>query len=314
MSVVAANPLVAQQKGQYIPGQSGLNAGILPDPGVSYINMTMNYSADTLKDANGNPIPLTGTYDIWASENIFYYIPHFKLFGAKPGAMIVVTPANGSLVLGSLNFPNVVVGGGGGGLADLWVQPVTLGWSLKRADVNVYYAFVAPSGRYSPGASDNIGSGYWGNNLGTGTTVYLTKNKATTANLFTNWEIHGSRQTGNGTTLTPGQAFTMEWGFGQILPLKKDLSMLLQPGLIGYDQWQVTDNGGLLGPNVPASAVPHYAVHAVGFQANYLLPAKALNFFFKYENEYSATSRPQGHTIVFGGSFTFRIPKSKPVP
>jgi hypothetical protein len=81
--------------------------------------------------------------------------------------------------------------------------------------------FVAPTGRYTPGASDNIGSGYWGNNIGTGSTVYLTKNKATTANLFTNWEIHGSKETGNGTTLTPGQAFTMEWGFGQILPLKK---------------------------------------------------------------------------------------------
>jgi hypothetical protein len=71
----------------------------------------------------------------------------------------------------------------------------------------------------------------------------------------------------------------MEWGIGQILPLKKGLSMLLQPGLIGYDQWQVIDNGGLLNPNVPACTVPQYAVHAVGFQTNYLLPAKALNFF-----------------------------------
>jgi hypothetical protein len=106
----------------------------------------------------------------------------------------------------------------------------------------------------------------------------------------------------------------MEWGIGQILPLKKGLSMLLQPGLIGYDQWQVIDNGGLLNPNVPACTVPQYAVHAVGFQTNYLLPAKALNFFFKYKREYSATVRPEGRTIVFGGSFTLPIPKPKPAP
>jgi hypothetical protein len=46
------------------------------------------------------------------------------------------------------------------------VRSVTLGWSLKRADVHVFYAFMEPTGRYTPGASDNIGSGYWGNNMG----------------------------------------------------------------------------------------------------------------------------------------------------
>ena len=131
---------------------------------------------------------------------------------------------------------------GGEGLADTWVQPVTLGWSLKRADVKVGYAFMAPTGRFSPGASDNIGSGYWGNHFLTGTTVYLTKNKGTTANLFTDWEFHGSKNIATGTKVTPGQAFTTEWGLGQVLPLKKDFSRLLQLGVIGYDQWQVSDN------------------------------------------------------------------------
>ena len=94
--------------------------------------------------------------------------------------------------------------------------------------------------------------------------------------------------------------------------MKKDFSRLLQLGVIGYDQWQVSDNGGLIAPNVPASAVPYYSVHAVGFQTNFILPAKALNFFLKFEDEYRAFARQEGRTTVFGGSYTLRIPKPAP--
>jgi hypothetical protein len=310
MFVLGAIPANGQQKGQYIPGQQGLNTGVLPDPGFTYANMTVNYSADTLKNANGNSVPLTGSYDIWALENIFFYVPQFKFLGAKLAVMIVApTLANGSVTLGALNFPNVALEAGGEGIADTWVQPVTLGWTLKRVDFNVGYAFMAPTGRYTAGASDNVGSGYWGNHFTTGTTLYLTKNKGTSANLFTDWEFHGSKATARGTTATPGEAFTIEWGLGQVLPLKKDFSRLLQLGLIGYDQWQVSANSGLASPNIPASAFPYYSVHAIGFQTNFILPVRALNFFFKFEDEYRALARPEGRTIVFGGSYTFRIPK-----
>lgn len=47
-------------------------------------------------------------------------------------------------------------------------------------------------------------------------------------NLFTDWEVHGFKQGTNNTFKTPGKTFTDEWGIGQILPLKKNLSQLLQ--------------------------------------------------------------------------------------
>ncbi|MGP0096048.1 MAG: hypothetical protein ACLPHI_03355 [Terriglobales bacterium] len=93
------------------------------------------------------------------------------------------------------------------------------------------------------------------------------------------------------------------------------MSQLAQFGLVGYEQWQVSSNGGnylVAGMPVAASLVPYYSVHAIGFQANYILPVKAVTLFFKYYDEYSAMARPQGRTIVFGGSWTLRIPK--PVP
>ncbi len=312
--VLGASPAHAQQKGQYMPGQFGLNAGIMPDPGFTYIAMPIDYSADTLRNGNGNKIPLTGSYDIWAVEDIFYYAWKLDfLGGAKFGINVIwPTPANGSLTLSSLAFPNLTVNAGGFGLGDIWVQPFTLGWNLKRLDIWVGDGFVAPTGRYSPGASNNIGSGYWGNDLLSGATVYLTKNKGTTANLFTDWEIHGDKNTGQGTVLTPGQTFTMEWGLGQTLPLDKQFHKLLQLGVIGYDQWQVSHNGGFIAPGVPAHLVPYYSVHAIGPQINFVLPATGLNFFFKYEDEYRAFARPQGRTFVFGTAYTLRIPKPQP--
>jgi hypothetical protein len=60
--------------------------------------------------------------------------------------------------------------------------------------------------------------------------------------------------------------------------------------------------------------VPFYSVHAVGLQSNFILPARNLNFCFKYLDEYRAISRPEGRTIAFGGSWTLRIPKPTAAP
>jgi hypothetical protein len=297
--------LWAQQKGQYVPGQYGLNAGAIPDPGFTYANLTLNYSAGQLNNSNGNALPgITGTYAFWVNESLFYYVPKHKFLGAYYFPYVVLPFANGSLVADIVGT-NLSANGGGEGLADMYIQPINLGWHLKHADVAVGYGFTAPTGRFTAGATNNVGSGYWGNDITTNTTVYLTKNKATTANLATVWEIHGQK---SGTNITPGQTFSDEWGFGQILPLKKDFTRLLQLGVIGYDQWQVSGNSGM------TQKFPYYSSHAVGFQANFILPVKAINTFFKYEDEFSAKARPEGRVIVFGFSWTLRIPKPQPPP
>jgi hypothetical protein len=319
---------VAQQKGQWVPGQFGLNAGVIPDPGISYANMALSYSASQFNGSNGNQIlqNVTGTYSFWVDENILYYVPANKILGGYFMPYIALNYASGSVVAalppllpGSTTGINL--GAGGSGFADTYVQPLNLGWHFaKRVDFNVGYAFTAPTGRYTAGASNNVGSGYWGNNITSGTTLYLTKNHATTANLATDWEIHGQKtvasipagQTGK---ITPGQAFTSEWGIGQVLPLQKDMSQLAQLGLVGYDQWQVSSNGGtylVAGLPVAASRIPYYSVHGIGIQANYILPAKDFAAFFKYYDEYSAKARPEGRTIVFGFSWTLKIPKAAP--
>ena len=237
--LAAALPLGAQQKGQYMPGQFGLNAGVLPSPGFTNQNMEINYDTSTLNDSKGNALPVKPSLNLWVVENWLIYATNAKFLGGKlVFAIIVPTIANGSLTLEQVNFSGTTWG-----IADTWVQPFTVSWHLNRADI-----FVGD-------AIDVI----------MGTTVYLTKNKGTSANIFTDWEVHGQKQGTNGTYKSPGQAFTDEWGVGQVLPLSKNLSKLLQIGAIGYDQWQITDNGGtfaLTGPLgntiiLPANTLPY---------------------------------------------------------
>jgi len=319
ISLGGASSVLAQQKGQYVPGQFGLNAGAIPDPGLTYANLALSYSASQLNDSNGNRIlqNVTGTYSFWVDENVFYYVPKHKFLGGYFMPYVALNYASGELVA-DITGTSLSGGGGGSGFADMFVQPLNIGWHLgSRVDFNAGYAFTAPTGRYTAGASNNVGSGYWGNNIMSGTTFYITKNKGTSANLSTAWEIHGQRKTasvpaGQVSNKTPGQAFTIEWGLGQVLPLKKNMSMLAQLGLVGYDQWQVSSNGGTIivaGISVPASRLPYYSVHGIGVQANLILPAKNLAAFFKYYDEYRALARPKGRTIVFGFSWTLRIPK-----
>jgi hypothetical protein len=311
--------LQGQQKPQWLPGQVGLNAGILPSPGFTYVNIAVRYDSSRFNGPSGNAIltnAINGNYNVWADENLFYYVFPGKVLGGNYGAMVGITPVSGYLTADILpNLTDLTASAGGSGLTDLWFQPLNLGWHAKRVDFQVGDGMVFPTGRYTPGASDNVGSGYFGNHVQTGTTYYVTKNKGTSANLFTDWEVHGQRAGTNSTEKTPGQAFSMEWGLGQVLPLKKNMTQLLQLGVVGYDQWQVTNNGGAVpipgtSLTVDASQIPHYSVHAVGGHLNYILPTKNLVGFFKYYDEYLAYSHYQGTTIVFGLNWT--VPEPKP--
>jgi hypothetical protein len=309
-----ASFLLAQQKGQWVPGQFELNAGVIPDPGVTYANLAFNYSASQLNGPKGNQVPgITGTYSFWVEENVIYFVPEHKFLGGYFMPYAVLSYASGSLVADIPVVPGASLSGGGSGFADSYFQPVNIGWHFgKRVDFNAGYAFFAPTGRFTQGASNNVGSGYWGNVITSGTTAYITMNQGTTANLATAWEIHGQK---SGTNITPGQAFTDEWALGQVLPLKKDLSMLAQLGFIGYDQWQVSHSSGTLtvgGIPIPESSLPFYSSHAMGVQSNFILPKKDLAFFFKYLDQYRALASVKGRTFVFGFSWTLKIPKPAP--
>src|SRR5437868_8320775 len=92
-----ALPLNSQQKPQWMPGQVGLNAGIVPAPGFSYVNIDINYFSNAFNGANGSAIPVTGNYNVWAVENLFYGVLDTKVLGGNIFFNLGLTPATGSL-------------------------------------------------------------------------------------------------------------------------------------------------------------------------------------------------------------------------
>jgi len=97
--------------------------------------------------------------------------------------------------------------------------------------------------------------------------------------------------------VTPGDNLTLNWGISQFLPLKKDMSLLLEVGPAGYDTWQITDDSGSAASNTRDQ------VHAVGGQLGltYMPWVASLNVHGFYE--YDAQNRFQG------GSFEVSIAK-----
>ena len=80
LAVSLALPLRAQQKGQYMPGQFGLNAGVQPAPGFTYVPMEINYDTNTFNDANGKALPPKPNLSLWVIENWLIYVPHNAKF------------------------------------------------------------------------------------------------------------------------------------------------------------------------------------------------------------------------------------------
>jgi hypothetical protein len=273
---------------------SATNSGVVPVPGLTYANVFIFYARDTSRGPNGE-ILATGSNSVLMDMNTFAWVsePLEFLGGAKYSLAATIPIANNSLasdVAGSLS--------GGGGLADTFFQPLILGWTTKHADLRFAYGFLAPTGKFNAGASDNVGSGYWTHILSAGETFYLTENRATAISAFEMYEFHGSQE---GTGIYPGQTLSLDYSVTQTFPLSSDLR--LQVGVAGYEQWQTTEKTG---PDVtPAEAKARYRINALGVAANVLLPGRKVSLGTKYLKEFSNESSFQGYSLQISGSIAF---------
>jgi hypothetical protein len=252
----------------------------------------MDYSFNQFRSASG-AIIARNSAAVFIDTNAFEWVTKKKILGANYALAVLLSFSNSSI-----SSPTLGAIGGGGGFADSFYQPLTLGWHFERADIQVAYGFFAPTGRFTAGASDNTGTGYWTNSLIAGETIYLTKNKATSVSAYQLYEFHTIQQ---GTHIRPGQTFNLDYSLMQIIPLQKDMLTLLQFGLVGYGQWQTSNNRG---PGVdPAQS--HYSVNAIGGAANVILPARKASVGFKLFKEFSSRSTVQGYSLQIMGSITF---------
>ena len=283
----------AQNRGVYPLGMSATNSGITAEPGFTYSNLFLFYSRSESRGSDGELLA-TGSNSVLMDMNSIVWVSGKKILGgARYSASVTIPIANNSLASDSTGVIS-----GGGGLADSYYQPVILGWRTERVGIRAIYGFLAPTGRFEAGASDNVGSGYWTHVLASGQTVYLTKDKRTAISAFQMYEFHGTQ---DGTGVRPGQTFNLDYSVTRTFPLRSDAG--LQVGIVGYEQRQTT---GKRGPGVtPQQADARYAVNAWGFTGSLSLPTRGVGLGLKYYREFSNRSTFQGSSLQIFGSVAF---------
>lgn len=290
---LASGQVQAQVRGVYPLGISAIGAGGLPASGITYSNLFLFYSRDQLRGPDGELLA-TGHNSVLMDMNTITWVDADTILGGAHYALAVTLPlANNSLTSDTEGAMS-----GGGGFGDSYYQPVILGWTLDRADVKVAYGFLAPTGRFSVGAADNVGSGYWTHVVSSGQTFYLSSNRATALSAFEMYEFH---RTQHGTGIGPGQNLDLDYSLTHLVTVRED--MRLQFGLVGYAQWQTTDKRG---PTVtPEQASARYRVHALGIASNLHLPDRKVILGLRYFDEFFARSTLQGYSVQISSTITF---------
>jgi hypothetical protein len=274
---------------------SATNSGVTPETGISYVNQFLFYSRNQAKGPNGEVLA-TGQNSVMMDMNSLVWVSSRKIdfLGGPLFSMSATIPiANNSLT-------SDIEGGisGGGGLADSYYQPFILGWRKERADIRAVYGFLAPSGRFNVGASNNVGSGYWTHAFSSGQTFYLNAKRTTAISAFQMYETHTTQ---HGTQIHPGDTLNLDYSLTHVLSLHRDLN--LQVGLVGYEQWQLTDKTG---PSItPAQSSAHYRVNALGFASSLMLPARKVSVGVKYFKEFEDRSTFQGYSLQITASIKF---------
>src|SRR5215467_12530150 len=155
---LCATAAQAQNRGVYPLGLSAINSGVSAEPGLTYNNAFLFYSRSEQKGANGEVLA-TGQQSVLLDMNTLIWASPGEmatLGGARFSSAVTVPIANNSL---SSSAQGAI--SGGGGLGDLYFQPIILGWRTERVDIRGILGFLAPTGKFNAGATDTVGNGYW---------------------------------------------------------------------------------------------------------------------------------------------------------
>jgi hypothetical protein len=267
-----------------IKGEFGMKAGAQPPPGF-YAGMfgAINWN-DELKGPKGNGVPSEGgSLNQYLFGPLLMWVTDAKILGANYGAMAAIPFANTTV-----DFPRFYTESSSGfDISQLWIVPVQLGWHFDQADLIFQYAFYPPTGRYSPGASNNTGLGMWCNELALLSTVYIDKAKTWHVSASAFYDINGKKKD---IDWTQGDPFTLMWGLGADYGSGKSL-FKGWAGVAGYAQWQVTSTSGRDVPRVVQDNKSQ--IYGIGPEFTTLQGALTVRYFWQFGGVYSL----QGKTL-----------------
>jgi hypothetical protein len=266
--------LQAQPSAHYMPGIEGIKGASLPPPGFYAKDYNVAYFATRANNASGNNAS-PPNFETFAYINAprAIWITDTKFLGGNVGVDALVLLPYQSLKAGGYDNSTF-------GIGDFFGEG-TLSWHIKQFDFAVGSGIWAPTGDSGPGTT-RAGLGYWTFMQTAGATWYIDEKKTWAVSALNRYEFNTEQRD---THVTPGQAYTLEWG------VSKTLAKVVDTGVVGYYQQQVTANSG-------AAANTRNRVAAVGPEINVAFPKPMLFISCRYNYEFMAENRAQGHTVA----------------
>jgi len=268
----------AQPTAHYVPGVEGIKGASLPPPGWYVRDYNVAYTSGRLNDSAGHEV---GVADLeaftYANVPRVIWITDTKVLGGFLGVDALLPLVYSKLEAGPsfARFDDACFG-----IGDLFAE-ATLSWHVQQFDFSFGAGVWMPTG--DSGYPTHAGSGYWTPMLTAGATWYIDKEKTWAVSALNRYEFNTEQED---TDITPGQAYTLEWG------ISKALSKTVDVGAVGYYQQQVTTDSGA------GSINDRDRVAAIGPEISVLCPKHILFTSFRYLYEFMAEGRAQGHTFA----------------
>jgi len=286
-AALAAIPgaLQAQPDAHYVPGVEGIKGASLPPPGFYLRDYTVFYVADQVNNGAGHSAG-PHNFQVLNLANVprVLWISDAKFLGGNVGVDGFLPVAYQTL---SYQVPKAGAGQFNSstfGIGDFFAES-TLSWHPQQFDFSAGAGFFAPTGDSSANPnSTRVGSGFWTPMLTAGATWYPDTAKTWAVSALNRYEFNTEDRYSHE---RPGQAYTLEWA------VSKTLCKVVDCGVAGYYQQRVTQSAG---PN--PGAFPYSRVAAVGPEVSVAIPSCMLFVSCRYDYEFMADNRAQGHTVT----------------
>ena len=283
--ILGCGPLMAGS-GHYTSGVEGIKAASVPPPGGSgFYGKLYNvyYSAGEMRDNQGRKVPTNFDLDVLVQCYRLIYSSDIKVLGGNLLFDILIPVMYTDIYLAGAIDDNR------GGLGDIFIEPLFIGWHGERWDALAAFGIYVPTGRFDSDRPASPGSGFWTYMFSLGGTVFFDPERTWSASVLARYQIHTKQDE---TDITSGDHFSFEWGLG------KNINGL-DLGLAGYCHWQVSDDKG------PGAGDDRERAFAAGPEIAYTFDSIGLNVSLRSLWEFENKNKSQGNITVLNLTYAF---------
>jgi hypothetical protein len=258
--------------GHYVGGTAGLDVAGAPPPGFYVRDFNYFYGAHKI-----DGVPVDADVFYFAQAPRLIYVASGELLGASYGAHLTIP-----FIYKSVSTP--VASESQFDLGDVQVNPIQLMWNWNPLEFAFGYGMFIPSGNFDGRTAlkrlTSPSKGFWSHMLIASGGWRIDKARNWMISLTGHYELCQEQEQ---TRITPGDAFTLEWGLG------RSLGRGVQAGVTGYYLQQLHADTGAAASKARLSAL------GIGPEVTAFWPSHGWGVTLRYAYELEARNRPQGH-------------------